>query len=616
MNKINFSDQQNLAINHIYGPALVLAVPGAGKTTVLLERIHKLIKENIDPKSILAMTFSKSQADDMKNRYKARYGASDINFSTIHSFTYGLVRLKAKKENKPIELIEASQKFNKYKIVTNIFTSINFRPITDEELEEFFRISGFLKNTLQNYDNYKKKYPTSIINFQKIYESYERFKKENNLIDFDDMLLYAYKILNNDSDIRQYVQNRFKYIQIDEGQDSSLIQLKIAELVAYPENNLFIVCDDDQSIYGFRGAEAKALLNFQHLYPQAKIYLMEDNFRSNKTILRLAQKLIENNTIRYKKNIIANKNDDENVNILIAKNSKSQAKGIIKRALALRKDGKSVAILYRNNISAINLINHLSDDDDFYIKDSKFAFYNNFIFYDLENIFKLAHNPCDIEAFEKIYYKLNMYFKKEFILEIKKMNSSWPIIKRLEACTNINKFYLEKIDLLSYYLDKIASRSFEKSIKLIFNELGYYDYLKELSKRKSVSIKSFDRIIDTIINISEGLKTYGHFRKKIDTLIYRQKSKSNIYKPLMLSTIHGSKGLEFDIVFLIDLVKDEFPSSFSKNSNDKNILEEERRLFYVGMTRAKSQLNISYLKYLNSKNIDPSEFINEIKINK
>lgn len=609
---MKFSKEQEKAINHKNGPCLVLAVPGSGKTTVLLARINQLIKSGVDPSKILAMTFSKSQALDMQNRYEKVYKDNEIKFSTIHSFSYGLVRSFSTHSDK-IELIEASRKYNKYQILGQIFYKIKKRKISDEELDEFFRVAGYIKNTLMDYESYKKKYGQVFFNFEKIYTSYENFKKNNHLIDFDDMLIEALSILQNNKEALNFVQNKFEYIQIDEGQDTSYVQLKIISLIAGKNNNLFVVADDDQSIYGFRGASSELLLDFPRVYPDAKIYYMENNYRSKENIAKVANKLIINNKKRYKKSIKAIKNEGTKINIKKHKNTSQQIDHVIKLALNDVENGESVAILYRNNISSISLINKLGQDTNFYIKDGKYAFYMHPIIKDLINIIKFSKDTYDIESFEKIYYKLNLYIKRDFVNQVKMMPANQDVIENLKEVEGMNNFFLNNVYDLGYFMDKLSDLDFDEAIKYILFNMDYYEYLKEFSKAKAASMISYDRIIDTLLNISHDVKSIVEFENKINHLIKIQKEKSLANSPLTLSTIHGSKGLEFDSVYLIDLVENEFPSSYAKASDeDDNQLEEERRLFYVGLTRAKDKLSLHYPEKLYLNKVEKSSFIDEI----
>lgn len=608
---MKFSDSQLKAINHKEGPAIVLAVPGSGKTTVLISRINQLIEDGVSPNAILSLTFSKSQAVDMQNRFNKIYKKENVKFSTIHSFSYGILRSFYKE--KPLEIIESSNKFNKYQIVKNIFFRIRRKKITDEQLENFFRVSSFLKNTLMDYDEYKKMYSSVFTDFEKVYYQYEEFKKKNFLIDFDDMLLETLKLLKNDKKALNFLQNKFKYIQIDEGQDTSYVQLKIISLIAKPNNNLFIVADDDQSIYGFRGANSNQLLDFPKNYPDTKIYYMENNYRSTKNIAKISNKLIENNKIRYDKKINAILDHGANINILSSNDTREQTEYVIEKSIEKIRKNESVAILYKNNISSINYLDKIPEDINYYIKDVKIAFFYNQIIIDIINIIYFSKDQYDMKLFEKIYYKLNLFIKKDFIKQIKYMDENISIVERLKECEGVNEFFLEKIYLLSYYMDKLSDMNFERQVKYILFDMDYYQYLLENAKRTSTSVVSINRSIDTLLNIIKEINTVKEFENKVNYLIKRGKKSKIENSNLTLSTIHASKGLEFDNVFIIDMVDNEFPSSHSKSSDDNlGVLEEERRLFYVAMTRAKHNLTIIYPKILYNKKVKRSEFIDEL----
>lgn len=604
---MEFSKEQIEAIKHLDGPALVLAVPGSGKTTVLLARINNLISKGINPNSILAMTFSKSQALDMENRYRTMYGEDGVKFSTIHSFAYGVLRSFSNTTER-YEIIDSSQKYNKFNLIRQIYTSIRRRKMTDEKIETFFRVSGYIKNTLMDYDDYAKKYGKAFIGFEQVYNEYENFKNKNNLIDFDDMLLKCLEILQKNPYALEFLQKKFEYIQIDEGQDTSYVQLKIISLIASKTNNLFIVADDDQSIYGFRGASSSALLDFPKVYKDAKIYYMQENYRSTKHITTIANELIKNNVKRYDKVISTNKDNGEIINFNRTKNTSAQINHVIESAKDDLANGESVAILYRNNISALAFVDRL--DIDYYIKDGKNAFFSHQIIRDIIDTINFSKDLYDIKLFEKVYYKFNLYLKKDFVEQIKFMDSSMDVIERLKEVEGMNSFFLNNVYELSFNLDKLSRMDFDKAIDYIIFNMDYYEHLKELARRNGLSIISYDRVIDTLINLSKGVKSVHGFEKKAKKIINKQRSMDDPNSKLTLSTVHGSKGLEFDNVYLVDLIDKEFPSIIV--SDEDGVMEEERRLFYVGITRAKNKLSLYYPDVLYRTDVDRSSFLEEI----
>lgn len=483
--------------------------------------------------------------------------------------------------------------------------------MNDDQLEEFFRVSSFIKNSLMDYDNYKSIYGKAFFNFEKVYIQYEKFKKEKNLIDFDDMLIEALRILQTNKNAVSYLRNRFKYIQIDEGQDTSLVQLKIISIISSPLNNLFVVADDDQSIYGFRGALSKLLLDFPKIYHNAKVYYMQDNFRSTKNIAEVSNKLIYNNINRYKKSIKVNKLDGDDVKIKIPKNTFSQTQEVLSNSIRDINNGKSVAILYRNNISLLNFLNNIPKNINYSIKEKKNSFFTHPIIIDIINTINFSKDLNDIILFENIYYKFNLYLKKEFIEQIKFMSSDKNIIERLMNVEGLNEFFIEKIYDLDIYLEHLSKLNFHDSINYILHTMDYYNYLKELARRNSISILAYDRIIDTLLNITKEIKTVSEFQN-LSKKLYSFSNVSNSNSMLTLSTIHGAKGLEFDSVYMVDLIQYEFPSSQNSSIEEPEFLEEERRLFYVGLTRAKENLSLYYPKSLNYNKTEPSQFLKEI----
>lgn len=270
---MKFTSKQLQAAKHLDGPLLVLAIPGSGKTTMLLERI-KFLSEHIDSSKILNLTFSRIQANDMKKRFDSK----DSNFMTIHAFCYLIIRNYLKKYNRQVNLIEDEKIYNKYNLVGEIYKNINKKKMSKEDLNLFFQKISFMKNSLLDISYLEN---VEISNADRIYLEYEKIKKQKHLLDFDDMQVYALELLNDESLLRS-IKNKYKYFQLDEGQDTSLLQFKILEKIVYPENNLLVVADDDQSIYSFRAADPKYLLNFKEIYKDAKIISLDTNHRSGK----------------------------------------------------------------------------------------------------------------------------------------------------------------------------------------------------------------------------------------------------------------------------------------------------------------------------------------------
>lgn len=612
---MKLTKSQELAAMHFQGPALVLAVPGAGKTTVLLHRIENLINHyNVNPKEILSITFSKAQALDMEKRFNSKRNGASAHFSTIHALAYDIVRAYSRQEKIQIDLIEGSNTYNKYSLVKRLYYNINNSFIKDDSLEEFFTAYSYIKNSMISPEKYLEDNKLKFKNFLKLYKDYESFKSQNNLIDFDDMLTYAYMILQEDERILNRIQKAFRYIQVDEAQDTSKIQIKIISLIAQPNNNLFIVADDDQSIYGFRGANPTDLLSFPQKYEDAKVFFMEDNFRSNEDIVGLANQFINKNKVRYKKNMLATKGKIEPIKLVKGKNLAAEHSYLVEKIKENLQEDKTVAVLYRNNISGLALMDLLKENNiAYYNRDKSKAYLSHFIITDILNILRLAEDPSDIASYEKIYYKLNAYLKKDFLSYLRNLSGSMTVFDGLLQIPGLKDFQKENIINLSYDFKAIAKLDLPKAITYIERQLGYGVYLSEKTKKSGNEGYSPELILESLKEISKGMKSSYELENKLKNI---RTEKTNIPQKLTLSTIHSSKGLEFDVVYIIDLIEGEFPSSKAQDQSPQGVdlaLEEERRLFYVAMTRARESLHLLSLKYRNHKRVEPSSFYEDIR---
>ena len=594
--------KQILAKNHKNGPCMVLAVPGAGKTTMLLERIDELSKE-INPEKILSLTFSRTQAMDMKKRFEEKESIDyKTNFMTIHAFCYLVIRNYYKKSNRKLKILESDDSYNKYNLIQKIFFDINNRPMSNEDLKKFFSTVGYMRNSLSDISYLEK---SDIKNIEKIYRIYENFKKENFYIDFDDMQTLAYRLLSEDHRLLISVKNKYKYIQLDEGQDTSLLQFKILEKIVYPENNLMLVADDDQSIYGFRAANPEYLLNFTNIFKDAKIITMNENHRSSTQIVNVSDSFIKLNKNRYEKDIFTKNPPKNKVNLVCRKDSYDAYKYIINHI----EDGKTNAILYRNNISSLNLVSFLMEDKiKFAINSGSYDFFDSIVIKDMEKIIYFSENPDDVEVFSDIYYKIKTYLTKEEVrkLDYKPINSS--IFDYLYEIVDDEKAYnlMDKEKQIKH----IRKLTIDRKISYIYSYMGYKDYIKMFSSKYNEVIFNKDLYLESIINFTKGLRTIDEFYDRVQA--YKNYVNRNKNSNLILSTIHKSKGLEYDNVFVIDLVRNEFPMIVDQDDKE-NELEEERRIFYVAMTRARENLHLISLKKRFGIKVEPSPFYLNIK---
>ena len=612
---MKFTSQQVDAIKHFEGPALILAVPGSGKTTVLLNRILNLIKNhNIDSSEIISITFSKSQGIDMEKRFLAQNPEfrGKITFKTIHAFCYEIVRNYMKLKNIKKTLIEGNNEFNRILILKRVYYQKNYKKLSDEEINDFFSIYDYTKNKMYDFEGYLRKnhFISNRSLMLKLYNLYDEIKIQNNFMDFNDLLILANEYISTDKKLLKALKNRYKFFQIDEGQDTSTLQFEIIRKIVFPENNVFIVADDDQSIYSFRGASPENLLNFKDIYPNSKIFFMDKNFRSTKNIIKISNKIIQGNKIRYEKSSKHTTEENSQIMLFKVKNSTIQARELVKRIFEINPN-ETIGVLYRNNISSLYVAEMLKNNDiDFFVKENKFDFYSNRILNDVKNILLFSEDTTDLEVFKRIYFKLNAYIKKDFITKLEYKPYNQCVLESLLDLDELNDFYLNKFTSLRNDFKRLKRMKMEDKIDCILYELGYGDYLDNFNDFSNLN---YNLIFDLIKYLSKDLKTFDEFIEKLDNLKELLKNASSSKSNISISTIHSSKGLEYDNVFIIDLIDGEFPQKSILNSFDEKLLEEERRLFYVAMTRARKRLFLYTIKERNNLPVEPSIFYNELK---
>lgn len=617
---IKLTKQQMEAVLHVDGPALVLAVPGAGKTTTLISRLaYMIIDKKIKPENILSITFSKASAMDMKKRFQHFFGKEireEIHFSTIHSLSYGILREFYNGKNVKFTFIEDEKAvITKRTLLKKINYEINKTYINDEKYEELSSAIGYVKNKLIA----AKELKSDIKGFTLIYNEFEKIKRENNYLDFDDMLTKAYEILREDKTLLDKYRKRFPYSMIDECQDTSLVQYKIVQLIAAPLNNLFCVADDDQSIYGFRGASPKELLEFEKVYPNAKIFYMEENFRSTKTIVNMANVFIKNNKNRFNKELCTNNVQGEMLKVKKVQDDIDQIDFVIKE-IKNSNSGSTFAVLYRTNISTITLADALYRNGiPFYVREHKNNFFAHWVLQDIKAFLNLAYNRTDIEAFKKIYYKMNSYLPKKSIEFLENQNINKSVFNTLiERFSDFDNNMIKRLKNFEIEFDTLSRLSPFMAIEHIETELSYISYIEDKAEDMGYSKTTLINILSKLKYIAGNTKTINEFFNRLDELkVILEKSKFNRDEAkVILSTIHSVKGLEFDEVCIIDLIDEQFPGASAiedLNQNKSELMEEERRLMYVAVTRAKKNLTIMGIENKKDTNISISRFVSEIE---
>lgn len=592
------------ASRHDKGPALVLAVPGSGKTTVIVNRIKYLIEDKgVSPYKILAITFAKSQQLDMQKRILEALDenyAKEVGVLTIHALSYKIIREYERYKKIKYTLLDVENAPKSRNILRKIYMDKLKTYPSEEELDQIQSILGYIKNANEDYID-----ADGPFEYKVVVDDFEAYKKKKRLIDFDDMLVIANDLLEKDRHIISKFKDKYEYILLDEGQDTSSIQFMILDKLINKDNNFFVVADDDQSIYRFRGACPERILNFENHYKGAHIYRLSENYRSTPSIITASNRLIKNNKLRYTKDLSAHKSGSAPVNVKLFNKDLDEYRYIAKY---LKDATGTVAVLYRNNISQIPLAEYLERYMiNFTSYDKKDRFFTHWIIEDIFDIYNFSQNMNDAALFRKIYYKIKGYLSKQDISEISTLTDV-DVLKTLYRSESIQSY--KKDYILELMKDFKAIRKMKPSnvIDYIENDMNYRGYLRTKGRDNSESFNKLLTMLYFLKQIALYTKSMDELKLRLNVLrskIYGQND-SNV----VLSTIHGAKGLEFDTVFLIDIVDEEIPGS--NNASDAE-LEEERRIFYVGMTRARENLYIFAFKERNNTDYDISPFINEIK---
>lgn len=603
---IQLNQQQQEAVQSTEGAVLLLAVPGSGKTTVLVTRLGYMIYcRNIHPESILTVTYTVAATKDMSKRFADRFGeemAEKLEFRTINGICAKIIQYYGRKIGKtPFELVKEEK--NTTGMLVKICQEHGMGYPTESDLKNVRTMITYIKNMMLNDKEIQKLEEESDIRIRGIYQAYCSQMREKKWMDYDDQMLYAYKMLRMDSRLLEHFQNLYPYICVDEAQDTSKIQHAIIALLAAKSENLFMVGDEDQSIYGFRAAYPEALLDFEKDHPGARVLLMEENFRSNAKIVSAADKFIQKNTLRHEKHMKAAREAGADIRKISLKSRKAQYVYLMKIA---QECSTETAVLYRDNECAIPLIDLLERKHIPYrMRNAELSFFTHRTVLDIQNIIRFAMNPKDTELFMQIYYRLKLFFRKEDALNYTNISKEKdiPVWDAILQYGNLEEYQQNYVRSLRRQMKKLLDMTGDKAVDQILVYMGYQDYLKKMgmNANKLEIVKMIGSREDSPEKLLERLK-------ELERIIREKKEERECR--FILSTMHASKGLEYDTVYLLDVVDGILPEKVltSMNTASKEEIgayEEERRLFYVGVTRAKNQLNI----FATGK---PSRFCNEL----
>lgn len=612
---MSLNHAQTEAVAHNKGPCMVLAGPGSGKTLTIAKRIEYLImKHKVRPEEILVITFTKYAAWEMKNRTRSICGPSSyaVTFGTFHGIYYGILKWAYRLNQSNLLSDE-----EKYRILREILPGIDWdqEPEADEEkdyLQELAIEIGNVKNNCMDIEEYEPvKYTTE--KFRKLYRTYEETKKKYRKIDFEDMLIQCRDLFMKRPDILKKWQEKFQYILVDEFQDVNQAQYDVVRMLAAPQDNLFVVGDDDQSVYGFRGAKPGIMMEFMKDYPKARQILLDVNYRSSGYIVKGALRVIGNNKIRFEKKIEAFRKPDETVHVQEVKDPVQEAEYVLERIREYREKGVSyteMAVLYRTNVDARAMSELMTEYQiPFVMKEHLNNIYEHFIALDMISYLRLSQGEYDRKYFLQIANRPNRYLTRE---SMKTGKVSYESLRRYYRDKD---WMVDRIDQLEWDMKMICDKTPYAAIQYIRKRMGYDEFLKEYAAYRKISSEDLFALLEEIWQNSKGYGTIKEWFEHIESygkMLKEQNKKNGEKEGVNLMTMHAAKGLEFDTVFVIEANEGSCP--YKKATADEEI-EEERRLFYVAMTRAKRKLVISYVKEKNGKDLLPSRFVSELLLN-
>lgn len=620
--------QQKEAVQSVEGPVLLLAVPGSGKTTVLVTRLGYMIyAKGIAPEKILTVTYTVAATEDMAARFASLFGtdmADRLTFKTINGICAGIIHTYGRKTGRtPFALL------NDEKVIADTLAKIYQKTertyATESDLQTVRTLITYIKNSMLTEAEIRELDKTTDMKISAIYKEYNTWLREQKLMDYDDQMVYAYTMLQHFPELLRLYQDKFPYMCVDEAQDTSKIQHAIIALLSSRTENLFMVGDEDQSIYGFRAAYPEALLSFEKNHPGAKVLLMEENFRSGAGIVKAADTFIQKNTLRHKKHMRATKDGEEVVKEIAVKTRDDQYRylaAVAEKCAAAQADraggrtgnvtadragdvteGKAgsrtagaahtVAVLYRDHECALPLIDLLERKEIPYrMRNAEISFFTHRTVLDVLNIMKLAMHPKDAETFLQVYYKINTYIRKEDALQIARISetqdiSVWNAAVRYHG---LSDYTMSSVQNTRMHMQQLLTERGDKAVKRILYYMGYQEYLERcgLKADKIEILQILGSREDSMAGLLQRL------RELQDILTRKETDYSCNF---ILSTIHASKGLEYDTVYLMDVTDGILPAQMLKNPEkasreERETYEEERRLFYVGATRAKSELYV------------------------
>ena len=619
---VKLNKNQAKAVAHIEGPCMVLAGPGSGKTRIISQRIVSMVLDHhIPPTRILAISFTKASSLEMKKR-TLTYGKDDrlnkVSFGTFHSSFFRILRRYA-----GVSLEDLLLDLDRFKLVRSILKYLKISNYNDDDVLDLLNEISLVKNELVDYRDYDSQSFEQEI-FQKAYRLYEDEKKRHGKIDFDDMLIQAYDLLNNDPAILSIVRQVFKYILIDEFQDINKVQFELIRLIAGQENNLFVVGDEDQSIYGFRGARPDFMLEFDQYFPSARHILLDTNYRSSKDIVDLSLGLIKKNKKRHPKDLKAFSEDPARISYIYPKDTDDEARLVADQIFDRVGSQKGAdygdfAVIYRTNRQARAFVDAFMDKRiPFILKDAPKTIYDHWVSLDIIAYLRIAMEIGSGGDWARVINKPFRYISKK---SLAKAEASMDFLDCLLNDEDIKDFQKKNLEDLYIDLNYVRGLSPQYGISYIRTTLDYDRYILDYCHERRIKSQQIVEILDELEAAAGPYRTILDFFKHIDHV--REEVKKNADKTagsslatsadkgVVLTTMHSSKGLEFDNVYIVGVNEGIVPYQLGDDS--KLDIEEERRLLYVAITRAKRFLVISSPLKRFGKKIGQSQFLKELQ---
>ena len=617
---------QRKAVEDTEGAVLVFAGAGSGKTRVLTYRVANLIENGVDSYRILAITFTNKATREMKERLQDMLGDNSVWISTFHSFCAFVLRKNGDclGYNSNYSIYDETGVKRVIKIV------LKEKNLEESNLKDSIRYHiSKAKNLCKDsnaYFEYIKKRTRDAIDICECYQRYEEIMKQNNAMDYDDLLMKTAELFENHPEVLEYYQNRFHYIHVDEFQDTNEVQMKITKLLAKKHNNIFVVGDDDQSIYGFRGANIRNILDFEQAFPNAKIYKLMENYRSTQYILQAANNVICNNTGRKEKELFTNGSKGVRVEYKFGFNDHNEAEWVIDNIKTLinlygykRSD---FAILVRANSLTRVFEGKLREKGISYKVYGGFKFFERKEIQDVLSYLRVLINPFDDEAITRIINVPRRGIGASTIENLQNYSHNnginmYDAIMKIEKIEDFSPSVKRKIIVFAELLQDLQTQAKEMDLfdfgKYLIEKVGFEESFKATGKEDDLN--RWENLVELLAYIKEYEKANPKtpIEQFLQNIVLVSDEDNTEEDNVVLATMHSVKGLEFRVVFIVGLEEGTFPSNMSMN--EENGIEEERRVMYVAITRAKERLYLSCaqrrFKYNREQSYIPSRFIYE-----